>query len=132
MLLVDSNVFIYARSRHDRGEASRALVAAAPRHPEWVVPAIVLLELTHYYADAGEYARVVLGAFPPVETRVSDLEWAAAHATDHAEFNDHVVLAGARRLGADGVVGYDAFFGRQSHHPEVRGVRPEELVPEHG
>ena len=43
MLLVDSNVFIYARSRHQRSEACRALIAGAPGHPEWVVPGLVLL-----------------------------------------------------------------------------------------
>jgi predicted nucleic acid-binding protein len=128
MLLVDSNVFVYARSRHEHGPACRELIAAAAGHPEWVVPAIALLELTHYYADAGEYARAILRAFPPVEMRVADLEWAAAHAPAHAEFNDHVILAGAHRLGAVGVVGYDAFFGAQEHFPAIGGLRPEELV----
>jgi predicted nucleic acid-binding protein len=130
MLLVDSNVFIYARSRHERASACRALLAAAPRHAEWVVPGIVLLELTHYYADAGEYARTILGAFSPAETLVADLEWAASHAPAHAEFNDHVILASARRLGAIGVIGFDGFFERQRHHPEVRGMRPDELLPD--
>ena len=128
MLLVDSDVFIYARSRHERGNPCRALLAAAPRHAEWVVPGIVLLELTHYYADAGEYARAILQALQPVETRVADIDWAAAHATAHSEFNDHVILAGAHRLGAGGVVGFDGFFGRQKHHPQVRGVHPGELL----
>lgn len=128
MLLVDSNVFVYARSRHEHAAPCRELIETAAGHPEWVVPAIVLLELTHYFADVGEYARAILRALSPVEMRVADLEWAAAHAPTHAEFNDHVILAGAHRLGAAGVVGYDGFFGRQEHHPAVRGVRPEELI----
>jgi predicted nucleic acid-binding protein len=132
MLLVDSNVFVYARGRHERSESCRAILAAAARHPEWVVPGIVLLELTHYYADAGAYARAILRAFPPVETRIADLEWAAAHAPAHPEFNDHVILAGAHRLGATGIVGYDGFFDRQEHHPTVCGVRPEDLLREPG
>ena len=70
MLLVDSNVFIYARGRHERTEPCRALITAAPGHPEWVVPGLVLLELTHYYRDAGEYARAILRAIAPVETTV--------------------------------------------------------------
>ena len=128
MLLVDSNVFIYARGRHKRSKPCRDFLARAADHPEWAVPFLVLLEVTHYFADNGEYARLISGAFPTVETLVADFHWGMDNSGSHVDLNDHVLLATANRLGASGVISYDRIFDRQQHFPDVRRLDPEALA----
>ena len=128
MLLVDSNIFIYARGEHPNSEPCRALLASAESHREWMVPGLVLLELTHYYGDGGEYARAILNALPPVETLIDDFAWAFENYEEHRDLNDLILLANAHRLGARGVITYDGFFSRQTHFPGVSAVSPADLT----
>ena len=130
MLLVDSNIFIYARGHHEYSEDCIAVIEAVADHPEWVVPNLVLLELTHYYRDNGEYARQILSAFNVAETLLNDLRWAIERSRAHASFNDHVILATAHRLGAVGVLSYDVFFEAQNHVPEIGRILPEMVAQE--
>ena len=128
MLLVDSNIFIYARGNHANSPDSRAMVESAVAHPEWCVPLLVLLEVTHYYRDNGEYAALIGAAFTTVETLLCDFEWAFEHSSRHAELNDLVILATARRLEAKSVISYDDFFERQKHINGIDRVLPAGIL----
>jgi len=128
MLLVDSNIFIYARGSHAHSPACRDFVAAAADHSDWFVPLLVLLELTHYYGDGGTYARRILAAFPAAETTLADFDWAAEHAPNHEALNDHVLLHTAHRLDCDAIATYDDFFTNQSHFSSLVGQSPSDAL----
>lgn len=128
MLLVDSNIFIYARGAHPNSEACRELLRTADSHREWLVPGLVLLEVTHYYGDGGEYARSILDAFPPVETLMDDISWGFEHCDEHRDLNDLILLANAHRLAARGIITHDGFFARQEHFPGIVALAPADLI----
>ncbi len=128
MLLFDSNIFVYARAAHPHSEACRQVLDRAPGRSDWAVPSLVLLEITHYYRDNGEYARHILGALSGVDIAAQDVAWALRHCTRHADFNDHVLLAGAVRLGAAGIVSLDHFFEQQTLVRGCPRVLPDELL----
>lgn len=128
MLILDSNIFLYARGHHPHSQACRDMIAKAGEHSDWVVPLLVLLEITHYLADGGDYGRRIGPVFGIEPSRFEDFEWAALHAESHEDFNDHLILQIANRLGADGVVSYDRFFDRQVLCPGVMRREPPDVI----
>ncbi len=129
MRLVDTNVFVYARGNHALTPSSLAVLKTSADHPEWVVPVVVLLELTHYYRDNGAYAADILRAFSTIDTIADDLQWATEHCSTHRAFGDHMILAAAHRVGADGVISHDRFFRDQTYFPNIAGIDPA-IAPE--
>lgn len=127
MLLFDSNIFIYARGEHEYSSDCRAVIAEAAKHTDWMVPLLVVLELTHFYSDGGEYAQKILDAFSGLDTGLQDFAWATAQNCPHSEINDYILLHNASRCGCRGIVSYDAFFERQDAFPDVRRYTPVEL-----
>ena len=128
MLLFDSNVFIYARGEHPHSEDCRQVLSMVAERSGWIVPVLVVLELTHYLRDGGEYSARILDAFEAVDTTMDDFRWAVEQSTRHAELNDHILLHNAHRCGCEGIVSYDGFFDRQQYFPDISRCVPGELL----